>query len=91
VTPNASGAWALQADHLAIFIAGTWHFIAPEDGMQLFDRDAGQWLCFRSGWQAATAPASPESGSVIDVEARAALANLIDTLRLIGLFSPSMP
>lgn len=87
VTAPADGAWLLHADHVAISIGGAWHFVAPAEGAQLFDRAAGQWLFFRSGWQAAGVPELPEGGTVIDVEARSALLQLIASLQAIGVLA----
>lgn len=85
VAAPGAGVWSQYPDHLAIAIAGSWHFVAPTEGMQLFDRAAGQWLCFRSGWQTGAAPTAPVGGTVVDNEARAALGELIETLRSLGL------
>lgn len=87
VTAGASGAWADRADSIAVLIAGDWHFIAPVQGMTLFDATSDQLLVFRSGWKHATGPAAPVGGSVIDIEARAALAGLIAALRTLGILA----
>jgi hypothetical protein len=58
--------------------------------MLLFDRGSGRWLCFRDGWQSADLPATPTGGSVIDIEARNALAQLVENLQTLGLL-PSPP
>ncbi|MFN4020652.1 MAG: DUF2793 domain-containing protein [Erythrobacter sp.] len=90
VAPAAAGEWSTKADHLALAIAGSWHFIAPAEGMLLFDRGAGRFLCFRGGWQSAGLPTAPTGGSVIDIEARNALAQLVENLQTLGLIpSPS--
>ena len=91
VANPASGEWGGRADSLAIFIAGAWHFIAPVEGMQVFDRSVGHWLTFRSNWQVPASPQAPEGGSVVDVEVRAAFAELIGTLRSAGLIADSPP
>ena len=72
-----------------MLIGGDWHFIDPAEGMHLFDRSAQRVLVFRSGWTFATAPAAPAGGSYVDVEARAALAGLVEALMAIGLLSPA--
>jgi hypothetical protein len=87
ITSPASADWAGNEDHLAIGIGGDWHFVAPREGMQVFDADAGHWLVFRSGWRAAVAPVIAEGGSVIDAAARTALAELIEDLRNIGILA----
>jgi len=85
VTAPALLGWAGCEDHLAIRIGGSWHFIPPREGMTLFDRAADNRLFFQSGWQNAQAPAIPSGGAVIDVEARAAIGQLIEALRDGGL------
>jgi hypothetical protein len=90
VAPSATGDWSAQDDQLALMIGGSWHFIAPAEGLLMFDRDAGRWLCFRNGWQSAGTPVAPSGGSVIDIEARNAIAQLIENLQLLGLI-PSPP
>jgi Protein of unknown function (DUF2793) len=87
VTAPASGAWQGHEDTIALWIGGDWHFIAPRTGLQIFDAEAGHTLVFRSGWQQATAPAAPSGGLVIDVEARASLAALIQALVGVGLLA----
>lgn len=85
VTAPAVLGWAGCEDHIAIRIGGGWHFIPPNEGMTLFDRAANTRLFFQSGWQNAQAPAIPSGGTVIDVEARVAIEQLIDALREGGL------
>jgi len=87
VMSPAIGAWAGKEDHLAVGVGGDWHFVAPREGMQVFDGDAGHWLVFRSGWRTALAPTISEGGSVIDTEARTALVQLIEVLRHLGILA----
>jgi hypothetical protein len=58
--------------------------------MLLFDRGSGRWLCFRDGWQSPVVLAAPTGGSVIDIEARNTLAQLVENLQALGLL-PSPP
>lgn len=87
VTAPATEAWAGREDHLAVLIGGGWHFIAPREGASLFDVAAGHALVFRSGWQRAAAPVVPVGGAVVDSEARAAVTQLIERLRAIGILA----
>lgn len=87
VAQAAAGEWSTKADHLALSVAGSWHFIAPAEGMLMFDRSSGRWLCFRNGWQSAVALAAPTGGSVIDIEARNTLALLVENLQTLGLLA----
>lgn len=87
VTAPAVEAWEGCDNHIAVLIGGGWHFIAPREGMSVFDIAAGHALVFRSGWQRADAPAVPAGGTVIDAEARAAIGQLIQTLRSTGILA----
>ena len=80
VATGATGEWAGEDGKLAARQAGNWLVVAPKDGMRLFDRATGQVLLYNGGWQRPAAPALPSGGSVIDAEARAAIADLISAL-----------
>ena len=83
-----TGNWSGHAEELACFTAGTWIFLKPLDGMQVFDRSAGQFLLYRDGWQAPSTPAAPMDGAIIDTEARTAIASLIAVLGNAGILPP---
>lgn len=87
VTSPAIQDWEGHEDNIAVGIGGDWHFVAPREGMHVFDCEAGQWLVFRSGWRSAAGPVLAASGSIIDTEARTALAQLIEALRHIGILA----
>ncbi len=89
VLEPAVGDWLGQDNKLALRVGRAWHFVAPFDGMQLFDQSAGQLLIFRSGWVSETAPAEVQGGNVVDVEARAAIADLSQSLRSLGILAPA--
>jgi len=81
----ATGAWQGQDDNIAVFVAGARQFVAPFDGMQIFDRAEGRFLIYRSGWIVPTAPADVQGCSMVDVEARFAIAEFSQILRDIGI------
>lgn len=85
ITAPAAQAWAGFEHHLAILIGGDWHFVAPQEGLQIFDRAEGHTLVFRSDWQRADAPPAPSGGGIVDVQARAAIEALIQSLQTIGV------
>lgn len=85
VTGPATDAWTGHNDQIAVRIGGDWHFVAPVEGLVLFDRAVGRMLVFRSQWRLSSAPAVPDGGTVIDTEARAALGAIIDALRAFGI------
>jgi hypothetical protein len=55
----------------------------------MFDRGTDQVLLFRDGWQAATPATVPAGGAVIDVEARAAIGQLLEALHDTGILAAS--
>jgi hypothetical protein len=85
ITAPAAGDWIGEEDALALRIGGSWLFASAQEGMQIFDRAADRLLVFRPGWESANAPAAPTGGSVIDVEARAAITQLVDALTRLGI------
>lgn len=89
VIAPASHAWAGCEDHIAIRIGGAWHIVPPRDGMRLFDRAADRSLFFQTTWQSAVVPAAPTGGTVVDIEARAALTSLIQALGQMGVLGPT--
>jgi len=91
VTAGATGAWAGQEDRLAVHVAGAWHFVAPTEGMVVFDRATDGLVIFRSQWQPATVVAIPSGGTVIDAEARATLDALIAALGTMGVLAVPTP
>jgi hypothetical protein len=88
VTATATQQWVGEEDHIAIFVAGAWYFVAPKEGMRVFDSTADRMLFFQGGWQFAAVPEAPTGGAVIDAEARIAINQLVQSLRGIGLFGP---
>jgi uncharacterized protein DUF2793 len=86
VASGATGDWTGEDGKLASRQSGNWLFASPNDGMRLFDRSTGQMLLYRGGWQRPTAPSAPAGGTVIDAEARAAIADLMAALVDAGVF-----
>lgn len=84
---GAEGEWAGRSDHIALRIGGSWHFIEPTPGMEIFDRSSQRRLLHLSGWNAASAPAAPAGGTTVDAEARATLNALIATLEAAGILA----
>jgi hypothetical protein len=89
VGDSATGEWVGQDGKLASRQAGNWLFAAPGDGMRLFDRSTGQILLYRGGWQRPPAPNAPTGGTVVDSEARSAIADLVAALAEAGIFPSS--
>ena len=87
VASGASGDWAGEEGKLAARQAGNWLFVAPTEGMRLFDRASGQILLYRGGWQRPVAPIAPSGGAVVDAEARSAIAGLLAALVEAGILA----
>jgi hypothetical protein len=89
VASGAAGDWAGEDGKLAARQAGNWLIVAPHDGMRVFDRSTGQILLYRGGWQRPAAPLAPSGGTIIDAEARAAIADLVTALTEAGILPSS--
>ncbi len=82
---SGTAEWTDESDKLAAWIGGSWHFISPTNGALIFDQGAGVFLQFLNGWVSPNTLSSPQGGSVIDVEARNAIDEIIQNLRSFGL------
>lgn len=87
ILSGAGEEWAGHEHEIAVSVADAWHFVAPAAGMRFFDRGAGVFLHYDGGWQTATEPAVPDTGTTVDAEVRAALGELIEALRKVGIFA----
>ena len=85
IAGSPTGAWAGQAGKIASFQQGQWLFQTPRDGLRIFNRMTGQELFYFGSWKAPARPALPAGGTVIDAQARSAIAALIDSLVSAGL------
>ncbi len=85
VAPSASGAWLGQETALACWDGTQWTFAFPQPGQTVYDRSTDARLCFAETWQRAILPASPQSGTTVDTEARAALTAVLEILRTFKL------
>ena len=87
VASPATGDWAGQPGTIALRQAGQWFHVAPCDGMQVLDRSRGQILHRIAGaWSRPDLPAAPAGGTVIDLQARQAIAALVAALQQWGTF-----
>jgi len=86
VASDALGDWVGRDGSIACHEGGSWLFVTPRDGMRILDRSTGQEKRFFDTWKFPMVPLEPSGGTVVDVEARAALGELIAALRLSGAF-----
>lgn len=89
VGQSAEGLWAGKDHSLACRQSGNWHFFRPVPGMRAFDKIAGRELVFQGSWIALDTPELPSGGTTVDVQARVAIEEIVDSLRSYGIFSPS--
>jgi hypothetical protein len=83
------GQFAGRANAVAVWTEGGWRFASAVRGLRLYDSQKQAFQLFDSAWTIASPPAVPTGGSVIDTEARAAIAALILALKATGTFSSS--
>jgi len=89
VGSTPTDAWLGHAGELACHQSGNWLFVSPRDGLRVLDRESGQLVLYRNGWQRPAAPASPSGGATVDAEARAAIDALLALLREAGVLPAS--
>ncbi len=77
----ATDDWQGHEGEIAVFVAGGWSFVSPENGMALFNKAAGQNVFYSNGWTAGNSPILPSGGTVVDLEARTAISEIIDILK----------
>ena len=87
VGASPTGAWTGKAGKLACRQAGNWLFVSPRDGMRLLNRSTGQDIRFVTTWHIPSKPAEPSGGTVIDVQARATIHNLMESLEVAGIYA----
>ncbi|MCB2085526.1 MAG: DUF2793 domain-containing protein [Sphingomonadaceae bacterium] len=86
VASGATGEWGMHDGELAGWNGSEWLFIAPHEGMQVFDRAAGQLRLYRGGWHSPLPPAQVNGGAAPDIELRAAFTSLVEALGEAGIF-----
>ena len=90
VSGQATGSWIDRHDNIALRVGDGWHFVAPQDGMTVFDQERQLRLVYNSGWLAPASLALPAGGTVVDIAARAANTQLVEILRDVSVLPPSI-
>ncbi|PKP96983.1 MAG: hypothetical protein CVT74_15460 [Alphaproteobacteria bacterium HGW-Alphaproteobacteria-13] len=86
VAGGATGAWSGQGGAIALWTGGGWRFAAPRGGMRAVRLSDGAILRFDGGvWAGPATVAAPSGGTVIDTQARTAIAALISLLAAHGI------
>ncbi|MBC2665041.1 DUF2793 domain-containing protein [Novosphingobium flavum] len=87
IASGASDDWSGRAGQVALRQGGQWLYVAPRDGMRLLNAATGQDLRRVGGaWRKATALAPPSGGTVVDAEARNAIAAIFSAMQQAGIF-----
>lgn len=89
VGPAPTGAWSGQEAHIAAYQGGGWQFVTPRNGLCILDLSSGRTLRYRDSWQGGASVITPTGGTVIDVQARSAVADIISALATAGLIPAS--
>jgi len=89
VASAGTGDWEAMDGHIAVYQSNGWAFIAPQDGMHIFDKSASACLFYNSAWIEPAIVSAPSGGSTVDAEARQAIAEVISALEAKGIFSQS--
>lgn len=85
VAASATDAFSGHDHDVAVWSEGGWRFLAPHEGMRVFDRAQQCFRLFAEVWRSIAAPALPTGGGTIDAEARIFIADLVQSLRECGL------
>lgn len=80
-----TGAFVGHESEIAGWTANGWRFVSPRDGLRVYDRAVAAFRLFNGAWILASAPTLPTGGTMIDAEARAAIASLVASLRSAGV------
>ena len=85
ISASATGVWSGRSGQIARWSGGSWRYINAVEGMVILHKSQGVRLFYiGGGWFAPQPIANPVSGSVIDVEARAAIISILAYLRQIS-------
>lgn len=85
IAAAATGNWAGRTGQIASWDGQQWTYVAARPGMRVYDTTSRLVLRFRTAWERPASVANPQNGTVVDVEARAAITQLLDVLRKQGL------
>ena len=86
VGAQPSDEWTGKEGSVAGWIDGQWTFVAPNNGLIVYDRQTAGSLVYRDEWSRHQAPTLPSGGNTIDTEARDAIEELVAILRQHGVF-----
>ncbi|AMO72770.1 DUF2793 domain-containing protein [Sphingorhabdus sp. M41] len=85
VGSGAAGEWLGHDDHIAGWTGNGWQFIAPVVSMRIYVESIDSVAVYRGSWQMAPTIGGPQSGAVIDVEARNVIESILAALEAQGI------
>lgn len=85
VATGAIGAWSGRDGAIASFQGGDWIFVKPRRGLRVYDLSTGQERLFEGIWRKGSLPVEPLGGMTVDVQARAAIGELVAVLQALGI------
>lgn len=85
VGAQAAGEWAGREGAIAISQGTHWLFQSAREGMMIYDADRAAYRFRRGAWTIAVPVSDPVGGSVVDTQARDAIATLLALLRAQGI------
>ena len=89
VDVGGTGRWENSANQIAVWVGGSWRYLTPVDGMRVRNVATGSDLVWTgTQWKVPPVMAAPQSGAVIDIEARTVIEALLVYFRAIGLLAP---
>lgn len=89
ISDQPSGIWSQRANQIAIKTENGFRYIKPVNGMQIFNAQSGSIMIYRDmHWHIAPILAAPSGGNIIDSQARASIAAILDNLVQFGLIRP---
>jgi len=88
VGASGTGAFAGHPGAIAVWTKGGWRFVAPFEGLAIWDRGSGVIVRRQStNWQRGAAVSVPSGGAVVDAEARAVIATIVARIRDFGIIA----
>ena len=84
----ADGAFVGHEHEIAAWTDGGWRFLAPVEGLRVFDRSRGAFRIFIAGaWDEPASIAPPTGGATVDAQARATLTQVLEKLVAAGVLA----
>ncbi len=77
--------WQGKENQIASWVGGSWRYIVPVEGMRIRVKASNlDYIYANNAWIVPAPITNPANGTVIDIEARAALNAILATLRQTG-------